>query len=185
MARPMPLTNFDAYLGTSRCNWTGAFLEAGTYDQIGLWVTALASSLVVRVGIDADTDGWPWGATAAVLRDAGTIDLSTTLGLRMVNLPTVLVIPTGGAWVWARAQYESGTLGSGTVRTIDGGSGASWPDRPGWPQPSTYNNRGYTGLSGLTPGPGGYNSGPLAPYTAATGRAMSSYSWRPWFRRAA
>lgn len=174
--------NNDAYL-SGGVTWTGLWLEPGEYDQIGLWVVVAGTgSLTVRIGIDADQDGYPWGATN--LLDAGTIDLTSATGLRMITLGTNLVIDRP-QWTWARAQYESGTGTTTAVRTVAGdGQMASWPPRPGMSSSAVYNNRGYVGFRGITVAPDGFVNGAMTPYTRATGRTPNNVgSWRPWVRR--
>lgn len=81
-----------------------------TFDRIGLEVTTLAASNVVRLGIRAD-DGSGYPSTATALLDAGTIDASAT-GFKEITISQVL---PPGLW-WVSATLQGGTGASVRIR---------------------------------------------------------------------
>lgn len=150
--------------------WGAIQLGPGTYDAMGIWITATGSS-VVRLCLDTvDSNGLP----GSLVIDAGTVDCSTVTGLRVLTFGTPVVV-SKATWFWCRAvvvAYDVTTLYALTKLQ----EGFQWPLWAGIPAHVAWTNRVVTGVT--TSGhPTGANEEPSTPISVST-------SPRFWIRRA-
>ena len=168
--------------GVGREAYVPFFCPAGTYDSIGVNVTAAAAS-TWRIGVaDMASTGWP----GEILLDAGTLDMSTATGWRALAIGFVVDRPR---WMWMQAKCTAFTAAP-AVSCLDGvGSAASSPRLPGWPTNGGYPTRALVGCyTVLNRGSGSLD--PAAPMTngdagAGTGLGFTQTSPLIVMRRSA
>jgi len=158
------------------------FCPVGTYDSIGVNVTAAAAS-TWRIGVaDMASTGWP----GEILLDAGTLDMSTATGWRALTIGFVVDRPR---WMWMQVKCTAYTAAP-TVTCLEGvSSAASSPRLPGWPVNGSLPGRALVGCyTVLNRGSGSLD--PAAPMTngdagAGTGLGFTQYSPLIVMRRSA
>ena len=133
------------------------FCPVGTYDSIGLNVTATAAS-TWRIGVaDMASTGWP----GEILLDAGTLDMSSATGWRALAIGFVVDRPR---WMWMQVKCTAYTAAP-TVTCLDGiSSASSSPRLPGWPVYGSLLARAFVGCRTIQ----NRGSGPLDPAAPMT-----------------
>ena len=133
------------------------FCPVGTYDSIGLNVTATAAS-TWRIGVaDMASTGWP----GEILLDAGTLNMSSATGWRALAIGFVVDRPR---WMWMQVKCTAYTAAP-TVTCLDGvSSAAASPRLPGWPVYGSLPARALVGCR-TTQNRGSGSLNPAAPMT--------------------
>ena len=173
-SQPGPYSTSHASLTMpSRASWTAIWLGPGTYDAVGIWVVT-TSTTTFRLCLDTvGADGLP----GVLVRDAGTLDCSTTTGLRMLTFGSTLTI-TESTWYWCRVVCTAYTSPP-SLSCLNAAGGNSWPPWPGMGDSASYTNRAVAGFLS-TAQPTGPDKEPSTP-DALQGAA----SVRVWLRRSA
>ena len=137
------------------------FCPVGTYDSIGVNVTATAAS-TWRIGVaDMASTGWP----GEILLDAGTLDMSTATGWRVLAIGFVVDRPR---WMWMQVKCTAYTAAP-TVTCLDGVSSAGGSPRlPGWPVYGSLPARALVGCRTIQ-NRGSGSLDPAAPMTNGDG----------------
>ena len=173
-SQPGPYTNSSSALsGVGQAAWVATWCPAGTYDALGIWVAG-TTSVTMRLCVDSvsATTGLP----SALLADAGTVDCSTSTGLRLLTLGSPLVIATD-RWVWCRVVVTA-YAALPNIACLNAANGNQWP--PGLADVGDFSNRASCGLRG-----NGQATGPdQAPAPAGWVLASASTA-RTWLRRSA
>ena len=173
-SQPGPYTNSHASLiAVQRASWTAIWLGPGTYDAIGIWVST-TSTTTLRLCVDTvGADGLP----DALVRDAGTVDCSTTTGLRMLTFGSTLTI-TESTWYWCRVVCTAYTSPP-SLSCLNATGGNSWPPWPGMGDSASFSNRAVAGFFS-TAQPTGPDENP-----ATADSLQGAASVRVWLRRSA
>ena len=158
------------------------FCPDGTYDSIGVNVTATAAS-TWRIGVaDMASTGWP----GEILLDAGTLDMSTATQWRALAIGFVVDRPR---WMWMQVKCTAYTAAP-TVTCLDGvSSAAGSPRLPGWPVYGSLLARAFVGCCTLL-NRGSGSLDPAAPMSdgnasSGTGLGFAQYSPLIVMRRSA
>ena len=173
-SQPGPYTNSSSALsGVGQAAWVATWCPAGTYDALGIWVAG-TTSVTMRLCVDSvsATTGLP----SALLADAGTVDCSTSTGLRLLTLGSPLVIATD-RWVWCRVVVTA-YAALPNVACLNAANGNQWP--PGLADAADFSNRASSGLRGNGQATGADQA--PAPASFVLGTASIA---RTWLRRSA
>ena len=140
LSQPGPYTTNAYFTATGRAQWVAVYAPAGTYDRVGINITA-GNTSTLRLYIDSVSA--TTGAPSTYIVDAGTI---STVSTGLIEA-TISWTNATNRWVWLRVQCDAYTS-TATMTALNAASGCQWPPWGGFPAGNytPVTNRAVCGL---------------------------------------